>query len=181
MTFKLPGFATVIREKVELPADFSMTMNAEMHVSALEETITVSGATPIVDVTQAQRAQVMSREVIDALPLGHTVQARAALVQLVVATPDVGGSQSMDQHNIRVAGTEDNEATVYVDGMMLNSNSSDGASQYYFNDAMAQQLSIQTSGADAETSAGGVRINLVPREGGNVFKGTFYADGANPG
>ena len=179
VTFRLAGFASILRDKVELPADFSMTINAEMRLSTLEETITVSGDTPIVDVTQAQRATVMSRDVMDSLPLGHTVQARAALVPLVLTTTDVGGSQGMDQHNLRVAGTEDNEATVYVDGMMLNSNSSDGASQYYFNDAMAQQLSIQTSGADAETSAGGVRINLIPREGGNALRGTFYLDGAN--
>ena len=113
LTFRLEGFSTVLREKVTLPADFSMTINAEMRLGALEETITVSGAAPIVDVTQSQRAQVMDREVIDSLPLGHTVQARAALVPLVLSTPDVGGSQSMDQHNMRVAGTEDNEATVY--------------------------------------------------------------------
>src|SRR5437867_3804003 len=87
----------------------------------------------------------------------------------------------MDQHNLRLAGTEDNEATVIVDGMLLNSNSSDGASQYYFNDAMAQQVSMQTSGVDAETQAGGVRINLVPKEGGNTVKGSMYLDGANAG
>lgn len=179
VTFRVTGFATVVRDKLELPADFTATVNAEMRISALEETVTVTGASPIVDVTQAQRTQVMSREVLDALPLGRTVQARVALVPLVTTTADVGGSQSMDQHNIRVAGTEDNEATVFVDGMMLNSNSSDGASQYYFNDAMAQQMSIQTSGTDAETSAGGVRVNLVPREGGNQFRGTFYSDYAN--
>ena len=179
VTFHLTGFVPIIRNAINLPADFTMTINAEMRVGGIEETLTVTGDAPVVDVTQAQRSQVLSREDLDALPTGKTLQSRVALVPLVLSTIDVGGSQSMDQTNLRVAGTEDNEQTVFVDGMLLNSNSSDGASQYYFNDAMAQQVSIQTSGVDAETQAGGLRINLVPKDGGNTLKGTMYLDGAN--
>ena len=179
VTFSLSGFATIVRTEINLPADFTMSINAEMKVGGIEETLTVTGGAPVVDVTQAQHTEILSREQLDSLPVGRTLQARAALMPLVVSTIDVGGSQGMDQHNLRLAGTEDNEATVIVDGMLLNSNSSDGASQYYFNDAMAQQVSMQTSGVDAETQAGGVRINLVPKEGGNSVKGSMYLDGAN--
>lgn len=179
VTFNLTGFVPIIRTAINLPADFTMTINVEMRVGGIEETLTVTGDAPVVDVTQAQRSQVLSREDLDVLPTGKTLQARTALVPLVVQTLDVGGSQSLDQHNIRLAGTEDNEATVVVDGMLLNSNSSDGASQYYFNDAMVQEMSVQTSGVDAETQAAGVRVNVVPRSGGNAVKGTMYLDGAN--
>lgn len=179
VTFSLPGFVTIVRDQLSLPADFTLTVNVEMRLGGIEETITVSGESPIVDVQQASRTQVLSREVIDSLPAGRAFQARVALIPGVQANLDIGGSRSMDQHNLRVAGMEDNEVTVVVDGMLLNSNSSDGASQYYFNDAMSQEMSVQTSGVDAETSAGGVRVNMVPREGGNTLSATFYAEGMN--
>ena len=65
--------------------------------------------------------------------------------------------------------------TVMVDGMIVNGLQSDGAVQSYFNDAMNQEVSYQTSGIGAETSAGGVRLNMIPREGGNRFSGDFTA------
>src|SRR4029450_11702992 len=179
LTFTLAGFATIVRTEINLPADFTMTINAEMKVGGIEETVTVTGDSPVVDVTQAQKTEVLTRELLDSLPVAKTLQARAALAPLITTNLDVGGSQNMDQQNVRTAGTEDNEVTVFVDGMMLNSNSSDGASQYYFNDATPQQVSIQTSGVDAETQAGGVRINVVPKEGGNQIRGSMYLDGAN--
>ena len=54
VTFRLPGFSTVVREGIDLPANFTATVDVELEVGALEETITVSGASPIVDVQQAQ-------------------------------------------------------------------------------------------------------------------------------
>ena len=68
VTFALVGFATVVRDGIELPANFVSTINAELKVGALEETITVSGQTPLVDVTQAARTQVITRQIIDTLP-----------------------------------------------------------------------------------------------------------------
>ena len=62
-----------------------------------------------------------------------------------------------------------------VDGMIVNGLQGDGAIQSYFNDAMNQEVSYQTSGIGAETSAGGVRLNMIPREGGNRFTGDFKA------
>src|SRR5947207_2349230 len=68
VTFTLTGFSTVVRESVELPSNFVATINADMKVGSLEETVTVTGQTPLVDVTQAARTQVLSRDVIDTLP-----------------------------------------------------------------------------------------------------------------
>ena len=63
--------------------------------------------------------------------------------------------------------------TVLVDGMMVNGLQGDGAIQSYFNDAMNEEVSYQTSGIGADTQAGGVRLNMIPREGGNQFRGDF--------
>ena len=59
VTFSLPGFSTVKREGIELPSNFTMTMNSEMKVGALEETVTVSGASPVVDVQSTTKSQVL--------------------------------------------------------------------------------------------------------------------------
>ena len=68
VTFTLPGFATLKREGIELTAGFTATVNAEMKVGALEETVTVTGASPVVDVQNVRTQTVLSREVLDALP-----------------------------------------------------------------------------------------------------------------
>ena len=80
VTFSLPGFATVKRDDIELPTDFTATVNAEMRVGALEETVTVSGASPVVDVQSATKAAVMTREMLDAIPTGRTAQSYGQLV-----------------------------------------------------------------------------------------------------
>ena len=179
VTFTLPGFSTVIRDELALPANFAMTIDVEMLVGALEETITVSGEAPLVDVQQAQRSQVIPRDVIDAVPTGRSWQTRVALMPGVQTTLDIGGSRAMDQHYIQTAGLDDDNTSVTIDGMLINSLSSDGGSQYYLNDAFTHEMAVETSGPDAETSTGGVRVTMIPREGGNELSGTFYYEAMN--
>ena len=75
VTFTLPGFSVVKREGVELTADFTAPINADLKVGALEETITVSAESPIVDVQSITTRTVMTRDVLDALPTGRNIQA----------------------------------------------------------------------------------------------------------
>src|SRR5207244_6343469 len=70
--FTLPGFNTVKRDAIELPANFTATVNAELRVGALEETVTVSGQSPVVDVQNAVQQTVLSRQVLDAVPTGRS-------------------------------------------------------------------------------------------------------------
>ena len=72
MTFTLPGFNTVKREGIELTGSFTATVNADMRVGALEETITVTGESPVVDVQNAAQQRVLSKDVVDAIPTGRT-------------------------------------------------------------------------------------------------------------
>ena len=174
VTFTLTGFSTIRREGVELPAEFTATINADMRVGTLEESITVTGAAPVVDVTTAAHSQVLNREAIDAIPTGRTIQ---GLGQLIVGVnlnlPDTGGARAMQQTYMSTHGMSAANNTVMVDGMIVNGLQADGAVQMYFNDAMNQEVSYQTAGIGAETSAGGVRLNMIPREGGNRFSGDF--------
>jgi hypothetical protein len=172
VTFTLPGFQTVRREGVELPAEFTATINADMRVGALEETITVTGAAPVVDVQSAAHIQVLDRESIDNLPTGRTIQGIGQMIVGVnLSLPDVGGSRAAMQTYMSVHGQSAANNTVMVDGLTVNGLEANGAVQNYFNDAASQELSYQTSGIGAETSGGGVRLNLIPRDGGNRFSG----------
>jgi hypothetical protein len=172
--FSLAGFATVKRENVDLPANFTTAINADMKVGSLEESITVSASSPVVDVTTAAHAQVLNREAIDAIPTGRTIQGMGQLIVGVsLNLPDTGGARAMQQTYMSTHGMTSANNTIMVDGMIVNGLQSDGSVQSYFNDAMNQEVSYQTSGIGAETSAGGVRLNLIPREGGNKFSGDF--------
>jgi hypothetical protein len=180
--FTLAGFNTYVRDGLELPADFTATINAEMRVGVLEETVTVTGESPVVDVSSTARVQVLTRELLDAVPTGRTIQGLAQLIVGVsLNVPDVGGSRAMQQTYMGTRGLTSANNIVQVDGLMVNGLDGDGAVQQYFNNAMVQEMTYQTSGAGADLSPGGVRMNIVPRDGGNQFSGSFFAgwtDGA---
>ena len=174
VAFTLTGFKVYRRDGLQLPAEFTATVNAELAVGALEETITVTGASPMVDVTTAAKTSVLDREAIDLIPTGRTIQGMAQLVVGVnLSLPDTGGARAMQQTYMSTHGMTTSNTTVLVDGMMVNGLQGDGAIQSYFNDAMNSEVSYQTSGIGAETSSGGVRLNMIPREGGNRWSGDF--------
>jgi Carboxypeptidase regulatory-like domain len=182
LSFTLPGFSLFKRDGIELPANFTATINAEMKVGALEESVTVSGQSPVVDVQSTARTTVLSREVLDSIPTGRTIQSVGQLVVgVTLNVPDVGGSRAMQQTYMSVHGLSASQVTTQVDGMMVNGLDGDGAVQNYFNNMMSQEMSYQTAGAGTDVSGGGVRLNMIPKEGGNRFSGAFFgawSDGA---
>jgi hypothetical protein len=176
ITFTLPGFATFRRDGVILPTGFTATINAEMKIGELAETITVTGESPVVDVTTAAHTAVLDREAIDAIPTGRSIQGMGQLVVGInLNLPDTGGARAMQQTYMSTHGMSTADNTVMVDGMVVNGLQADGAVQSYFNDAMNSEVSYQTSAMGAETSSGGVRLNMIPREGGNRWSGDFKA------
>ncbi|MEQ1729375.1 MAG: carboxypeptidase regulatory-like domain-containing protein [Vicinamibacterales bacterium] len=176
LTFALEGFSTVRREGLELSSDFTMTINSELTVGSLAETLTVTGAAPTVDVQSTTKSQVLNRETLDAIPTGRTIQGMGQLITGVsLNIPDVGGSRAMQQTYMSAHGMSASQTTVQVDGLMVNGLDGDGAVQSYFNSSMSQEMVYTTSGAAADVSGGGVRLNMVPKDGGNIFSGSFFA------
>ncbi|MGD9906639.1 MAG: carboxypeptidase regulatory-like domain-containing protein [Vicinamibacterales bacterium] len=176
VTFSLPGFKQMRQEKVELRADFVGTLNGTLEVGALEEAITVTGTSPTVDVSSNSKVEVMTAEILEQVPTGRTIQALAQLVSGVsLNVPDVGGSRAMQQTYMSTRGLTSANNIVTVDGLMVNGLDGDGAVQQYFNQAMMEEMSYQTSGAGADVSPGGVRMNIVPKDGGNRFSGSFFS------
>src|SRR5712691_2725381 len=160
--FSLTGFATVKREGLELPSNFTMSVNADLRVGALSETVTVTGESPVVDVQSNTRAAVLSRDILDAVPNSHTLQSVGQLVVGVTLTaPDVGGSQAMQQTYFTVHGAGAAQTAVLIDGMIVNGLQGDGAIQSYMNDAGAQEMVYQTGGGAADSTSGGAAAGLV--------------------
>jgi hypothetical protein len=180
VVFSLAGFNSFRREGLQLPANFTMTINADLRVGALEESITVTGDAPVVDVQSTQRTQVLNRELLDALPTARNYSGLAALMPGVrMSNTDVGGNQQMEQIYMTVHGSRQTDTTVQVDGLQMNSLMNDGQVQAYFSDAANAEVTYQTSGAGADVSGGGVRINMIPKEGGNRISGSVFAGGTN--
>ncbi|HMF96611.1 MAG TPA: TonB-dependent receptor [Vicinamibacterales bacterium] len=182
LSFTLTGFSGLKRDRIELPANFTATINAELKIGALEESVTVSGESPVVDVQSAARTTVLSRETLDSIPTGRTIQSVGQLVVgVTLNVPDVGGSRAMQQTYMSVHGLSSSQVTTQVDGMMVNGLDGDGAVQNYFNNMMSQEMAYQTAGAGTDVSGGGVRLNMIPKEGGNRYSGAFFgawSDGA---
>src|SRR4051812_32610293 len=175
ISFALEGFSSQKREGVELPSNFVMTVNSELKVGSLEETLTVTGASPTVDVQTSTKSQVLNREALDSIPTGRTIQGMGQLITGVsLNIPDVGGSRAMQQTYMSTHGLGASQTTVQVDGLMVNGLDGDGAVQNYFNSSMSQEMVYATSGAGADVSGGGVRLNMIPRDGGNTLRGTVF-------
>lgn len=182
LTFTLPGFSTVKREGLELSGAFTATINVALPVGALEEAITVTGESPIVNVATARREQVVNRELLTAIPSARTYQTLIGLAPGVSAggTQDVGGLNSPATRTFAIHGGPQTEGRVMVDGMNAGSvRGGAGVSNYQVDVANAQELTYSLSGGLGEAETGGPTMNVVPRTGGNTFSGTFFFSGAN--
>jgi hypothetical protein len=182
VAFALAGFNTVKREGIELTGTFTATVNADLRVGALEETITVTGESPLVDVQGTTRQRVMDREVLDAIPSGRTAQNLAGLVPGITVSggQDVGGvgQQAVVGPSVHASG----DTGITINGVSINVLGSSGTIAITrMNPAGTQEVVMDTAAVNAEQTGGGVRINQVPRDGGNTFNGTFFGDFVNHG
>ncbi len=180
VTFTLQGFNTSRREGVELAGTFVATINMEMRVGALEETVTVTGESPIVDVQSARRQQVIDRDALTAIPSSRSFHNIAALVPGVTTSgsQDVGGVVGPSVVTFQAYGGRSGEGRLQVDGVGVGGNTA-GSSYYVADLTNAQEVSITTSGGMGEAEVGGPIINIVPRSGGNTLRGSLFATGAN--
>jgi hypothetical protein len=173
LVFSLSGFETVRRVDIQLPSDFTATIDGVLRVGAIEESVTVSGASPVVDVKNTARTQVVTRETLDALPTGRSYQAFAALVPSVrMNSLDIGGSRGSTQTYMTLRGLDIMQSHLFIDGLPVSPGLQSGI---YYSDAMNQEISYQTTSVPAETSQGGARINMIPKDGGNRFSGVLVA------
>jgi hypothetical protein len=147
-----------------------------MTVGQVQETITVTGSTPVVDVQNTRQVSVVGREVLDAIPRSRDQALTAALLPGVTASgvQDVGGSGGQVIVQLSIHGGDSNDQVWAIDGMKVSEGGNGARRVLTVPDQTVQEYTYETSGISAEFASGGVRVNLVPKEGGNTFKGGFF-------
>jgi hypothetical protein len=177
--FTLPGFSTVVREGIELTGSFTASVNVELRVGALAETITVTGESPMVDVQNAGQQRTMDKDLIAAIPTGRQYFSFTALIPAINAQGnDVGGLSGPMFSVFQAHGGRRNEGRVSVEGLGVGWQGM-GVSTYVPDMGNAQEVSFTLSGGLGEAETGGPAMNIIPRQGGNTFSGTLFATGAN--
>src|SRR4051812_44923693 len=184
VSFTLTGFSTGKREGIELTGSFVASINADMKVGAVEETITVSAATPIVDVQSVRRQTTLSNETLTTVPTARSWAATAVLIPGIViqagASADIQVTPQMTVFG--GAGGRANEGRMQVDGLNTGAAlNGGGVSTYVADISNAAEVVTTTSGGLGEAEVGGPTLSIVPKSGGNQVKGAVYLSGVSSG
>ena len=178
VTFTLQGFKVIKHPGVLLEGNFTAQVNAQLEVGTIEETINVTAETPTVDTITTQKSFVLNREVLDLIPTPvRDTPARALLIPGTTVTPFVLG-----QFNLTTHGSATSDFAMAIDGLRVNNLCGSGQySGFYMNDAAIQELTYNTGAGSAEIETSGIRVNQVPKDGGNRFSGSLFVYGQGSG
>src|SRR5579862_3572227 len=185
VTFSLAGFNTVKREGIELTGSFVATVNVDLRVGDVTETITVTGESPLVDVQSTKEQRSLTADIVAAIPTGRSLVNLSILIPGMVAfsprgLSDVGGTDNLQNTFVSIHGGRPEDQRTSIDGISIRNILGTGNSTNFTPDtASTQEVTIDYSAGTAEQIAGGVRVNYIPREGGNAFSGSLFATGAN--
>jgi hypothetical protein len=173
------GFTTYKREGLQLTPNFAATINAELKVGELSETIVVSGQSPLVDTRSVSKAQVISQETLSALPTAKSVGSMLAFVPGAVSPPTAStaaGSKGEQSVRISVFGRRPNDQRQMTNGLMYTNLNGDGGGRLYFVNPVTIQENVIDLGAagSALYQTSGAVVNTIPAEGGNRFSGTGF-------
>jgi hypothetical protein len=188
--FELPGFKTVVREDVRLTLGFTAQIDQQLDISTVQETVTVSGESPVVDTKSTTARTTFDLEMLQNLPSARDPWVMLERVpNITMDRINVGGSQSGQQSSYISRGATTTNNKWSLDGVDITDMSATGASPIYYDFDMLQEMQVTTGGADASQQTGGVGINFVTRSGTNRFKGSgrlyntnerFEADNITP-
>src|SRR5687768_13584473 len=173
LSFTLPGFITVRREGIQLSGSQVLTFPIDMRVGGLQESITVTGETPVVDVQSARREVVIDRDMVQTIPSTRSVGGLLnATAGLTVDGNGIALSPTMTFFSAN--GGANNEGRMAVNGMTVGAARSGGVSSYVYDAVGVEEVSIRVGGGLGETDTGGPIMNIIPRSGGNTFAGTGF-------
>ena len=183
VTFSLSGFTRVVREGVVLSGSGVTTINAELRVGALQETITVTGETPVVDVQTTRREMVITAQTLQTAPVTRTYGALLAAIPGIVTDNTSRGALTEPFMTFFTAnGGRANEGRMLINGMPVAASfNGGGVSTFIYDVANTEEMQVLVSGGLGESEAGGPSVNLVPRAGGNSFNGQAFYSGTGNG
>lgn len=177
VSFTLTGFSVIKREGIELTGSFVATINAELKVGGVTETITVSSEAPTVDVSSTRNQQVISGQTVAEIPSSRQYSAFTHLIPAInVQQNDFEGSNPALYSVFQIHGGRRNEGQVLVDGMNGGYQGM-GVSGYVPEVGNSQEVVFTLSGGLGEATTGGPQMNIIPKQGGNVFNGSFFVSG----
>ena len=175
LTFELSGFRTVKREGIQVALGFTATVNEELAVASLEESVTVKGESPVIDTSATRVQQNFKLEQLQSIPNGRDMWA------LLAATPgvamrnfDIAGSRAGTQTNYSAYG-QSGQVRVAVEG--INTTEGTTGAGFYYDYGSFEEVFIGVAGQGAEAATAGVQSQFLGKSGGNTFAGEFYADG----
>jgi hypothetical protein len=171
--FELPGFKTVVKEGIEVTVGFAANVSQQLGVSTVQETVTVTGESPIVDTKQTGTRQTFTLEQLQSIPSARDpwviLQQTAGIA---MDRENIGGNMSGQQSNYISRGANPTNNKWSLDGVDITDMSATGASPSYYDFDAFQEMTINTGGVDVTQQTGGVGINLVTKSGTDRFKGS---------
>jgi hypothetical protein len=188
VTFTLPGFKTVRQEGIELSAGFTATINVDLSAAAIEETVVVTGASPVVDVQNVSTQTVLTRERMNAIPATQSTMGIASVTVGMMPSisgtnaiaADVGGSKGEQISAMAVHGGDVADQIAMIDGLSTHHPLFTGSGFFrlaFFNQVMAQEIDVVARGGSGEVQTSGVQLNMVTKSGGNTWHGDGVASG----
>jgi Carboxypeptidase regulatory-like domain len=185
VTFSSAGFATIKREGLELNTGVTLPIDAEMKVGSVAQSVTVTSATPVVDVENSSPENVLTNTELTTVPQAGGIQGlnELTLAGTLTATsePDVGGNKGEQISSIMIHDSRTNDDDELMDGMSWSSGQStggEGQRSYVINKVSVQEITISTGPGSPEAGHLGANLNIVPREGGDQFHGAVNFTGA---
>ena len=178
VVFELAGFATLVREGIRVSLGFTATINIEMRVAGLEESVTVKGESPVVDVQSTRTATNFDSKLLAALPNARdmwSILAEAPAVQ--VTRIDVGGSTAGTQTGYTSYDARGGQNRVTIDGLVTTEGTD--AIGVYVDYGSFDEVSVGTASHPADMGWPGVQTQFIVKSGGNDYHGSLYADYQN--
>jgi hypothetical protein len=175
--FELPGFKTVVKEGIGVTVGFNANVSTQLSVSTVQETVTVTGESPIVDTKQTGTKQTFTLEQLQNIPSARDpwviLQQTAGIA---MDRENIGGNMSGQQSNYVSRGANPTNNKWSLDGVDITDMAATGASPSYYDFDAFQEMTINTGGVDVTQQTGGVGINLVTKSGTDKFHGSgrFY-------
>jgi hypothetical protein len=180
LTYELGGFNTLKREGIQVTLGFTANLNVELTLAALQETVTVTGASPIIDTSSTRVQQNFKLEQLNSLPNARDMWSLLAVTPAVsMSRIDVGGNRAGTQTDYQAYGFggQDQQVRVLVEG--INTTEGTGGAGFYFDYGSFEEVFLGTTGNGAEMATPGVQSQLLGKSGGNRFQGAAYIDWYN--
>lgn len=177
VTYELAGFNTVRREGIQLSLGFTANVNVELALATLQETVTVTGESPVIDTSATRVQQNFKVEQLMSIPNGRDMWSLLAVTPSVQMTRiDVGGNRAGTQTGYSAYGFT-GQVRVLIEG--INTTEGTGGAGFYFDYSSIDEAFLGTSGNSAEMPNPGVQSQFITRSGGNQFSGEYYLDWYN--